>query len=1208
MTSPDGINWTIRTSAADNIWYSVTWGGLAGQEKFVAVAGSGTGNRVMTSESSAALTCTDISGADDPTYTLTGGDEGKKIRVKVTATNDSGSTDANSEPTATVDPAPVPVNTDSPTISGTAQKGQTLTADPGAWDGESTPTFAYQWQLCTQAAGIDWQELSNPGEVSDVDWKDVTYGEGLYVAVGSTGPDRVMTSADGTTWTVRDNPSIDGNTWASVTYGGGQFVAVSSAGSDRVMTSPDGITWTLRSTAGDSLSLGSIAYGGGKFVAGSLLAPYSFMSSTDGVAWTVAGTAGAGPYGITYGDGKFVSVGYQINGTVGTSVSTDGVNWTSNPAPVDIWWRGVTYGNGKFVAVGANIASDAQRIMTSPDGTTWTSATSAEAGGSWSSVDFGEGVFAAAALSNVRMWSGDGEEWQGNYGNYANISGMVFGDGRFVGVGGQFGAFSRATVSESDCTDISGADDPTYAPTTDDVGKRIRVKVTATNEAGSTEAVSAPTDLVIPDVSKMTVESNGARVTSSPAGIDCGTDCEFDFPYDEEVTLTATPEAGKNFDSGNSACPGDGWFAVDATTWECTVLMDSARLVSVSFQAPKTIWVNTGATGAGGSCESPDYNTVGAAEESALPGDTIRICEGEFTGAATGKPLTYEGEGAGKTIIGPGATEGDAGFNLFGGGASSTLRNLTIRGAGPAIGAFSQGGDPLTIENVAFEDNVVSEAGGAIFSNVPVNISGSTFSGNTAGIGSAVIAYGPVTVVNSTFTNNDYVAPPPPEDFSTSDDRDILGIGEPSPDYFQGGVIVTLTFDGAEDPSDISLTNVTLAGNDPGLSASLATLCVGDGPCPEGPDFPSGDIEVDNSIIAEEGAGCGTPNSGEIFGDGNVVQNTTTGCDDLVGGPPAPTTQVTASAIALQPLALNAPGDTETMALGSSSVARGAAVSAKCPETDQRGVARPSASCDSGAYQATVPESPVNTAPPTVSGVTQVGKTLTATTGTWSGQPTPTFTYQWLRCNSNGNNCVDIPNATAPTYRLTAADEGKTIRAQVIATNSEGSEGAFSNTVGPIRASSPTGKPKLKVTVKTPNKVKAGKRFTIRVKTTNRATAQTNRAKAQTSGSTVSSSPGTTATNVKTCIKLPRGIFVVNARGGKVSGRSVCWTRNSLAAGRSAPYSVVVRSVSTDSGNATVSASARATNSSGATARVKASARVKLVDPRPRPKPEPPTG
>ena len=45
MTSPDGITWTSRTSAANNSWFGVTYAnGL-----FVAVSSDGTGNRVMTS-------------------------------------------------------------------------------------------------------------------------------------------------------------------------------------------------------------------------------------------------------------------------------------------------------------------------------------------------------------------------------------------------------------------------------------------------------------------------------------------------------------------------------------------------------------------------------------------------------------------------------------------------------------------------------------------------------------------------------------------------------------------------------------------------------------------------------------------------------------------------------------------------------------------------------------------------------------------------------------------------------------------------------------------------------------------------------------------------------------------------------------------------------------------------------------------------------
>jgi hypothetical protein len=47
MTSPDGISWTARTSAADNNWWRVCWSAEVGL--FVAVSFDGTGNRVMTS-------------------------------------------------------------------------------------------------------------------------------------------------------------------------------------------------------------------------------------------------------------------------------------------------------------------------------------------------------------------------------------------------------------------------------------------------------------------------------------------------------------------------------------------------------------------------------------------------------------------------------------------------------------------------------------------------------------------------------------------------------------------------------------------------------------------------------------------------------------------------------------------------------------------------------------------------------------------------------------------------------------------------------------------------------------------------------------------------------------------------------------------------------------------------------------------------------
>jgi|SRR5579859_1569528 len=41
-----------------------------------------------------------------------------------------------------------PVNTSLPTIRGTAQKGHTLTANPGQWSGTTPMSFTYHWQRC----------------------------------------------------------------------------------------------------------------------------------------------------------------------------------------------------------------------------------------------------------------------------------------------------------------------------------------------------------------------------------------------------------------------------------------------------------------------------------------------------------------------------------------------------------------------------------------------------------------------------------------------------------------------------------------------------------------------------------------------------------------------------------------------------------------------------------------------------------------------------------------------------------------------------------------------------------------------------------------------------------------------------------------------------------------------------------------------------
>ena len=99
----------------------------------------------------------------------------------------------------------------------------------------------------------------------------------------------------------------------------------------------------------------------------------------------------------------------------------------------------------------------------------------------------------------------------------------------------------------------------------------------------------------------------------------------------------------------------------------------------------------------------------------------------------------------------------------------------------------------------------------------------------------------------------------------------------------------------------------------------------------------------------------------------------------------------------------------------------------------------------------TVQLAPRSTAPPTVTGTAAVGRTLTATTGTWAGAPT-TFAPQWERCDSSGASCIAIPRATNPTYVVTDADVGSALRVSVTARNAVGAATAASAPTAAVQA------------------------------------------------------------------------------------------------------------------------------------------------------------
>jgi hypothetical protein len=91
------------------------------------------------------------------------------------------------------------------------------------------------------------------------------------------------------------------------------------------------------------------------------------------------------------------------------------------------------------------------------------------------------------------------------------------------------------------------------------------------------------------------------------------------------------------------------------------------------------------------------------------------------------------------------------------------------------------------------------------------------------------------------------------------------------------------------------------------------------------------------------------------------------------------------------------------------------------------------------------PGSPENTDRPTTEGTPQQAQRLVASNGSWSGSQPLSYYYQWERCNTSGESCVAIEEATKPSYTPTGGDVGSSIRIKVTATNSLGSAAAVSS-------------------------------------------------------------------------------------------------------------------------------------------------------------------
>jgi endoglucanase len=98
---------------------------------------------------------------------------------------------------------------------------------------------------------------------------------------------------------------------------------------------------------------------------------------------------------------------------------------------------------------------------------------------------------------------------------------------------------------------------------------------------------------------------------------------------------------------------------------------------------------------------------------------------------------------------------------------------------------------------------------------------------------------------------------------------------------------------------------------------------------------------------------------------------------------------------------------------------------------------------------------PYDTTPPSISGTAQVGQTLTASNGSWTGTAPISYADQWQDCDSAGANCTSIAGATGSTYTVASGDQSHTVRVRVTGTNSAGSSSAMSAQTAVVQGTPP---------------------------------------------------------------------------------------------------------------------------------------------------------
>jgi len=301
MTSPDGINWTVRT-VEGYAWTSVTYGnGL-----FVAVANG----RVMTSPDGVTWTSVAVAATSWNSVTYGNG-------LYVAVSNTAGTPSAINRVMTSPDGVTWTIRT-----AAASEQWNSITYGNGIF--VAVASSGTSGRVMTSPDGITWTSRA----VSGGNWQSVAYGDGVFVAASLTSSgSKWMYSFDGITWVVKTGTEAE--TYKAAAYGNGLFVILANAGTNRAL-------YSGRRIADETLD--NIRLGG--FTVTSFL-------STNGIAYASGVYAGPNPSSITSTTPISAMTGMYVEPVSGYA----GFYTNAPVAPVDV------RGTMKFAASAAATSS-----------------------------------------------------------------------------------------------------------------------------------------------------------------------------------------------------------------------------------------------------------------------------------------------------------------------------------------------------------------------------------------------------------------------------------------------------------------------------------------------------------------------------------------------------------------------------------------------------------------------------------------------------------------------------------------------------------------------------------------------------------------------------------------------------------------------------------------------------------------------------------